>query len=35
MHSLEEPFYFNACRYESDKMARVLCIAAGIEKLNI
>ena len=28
----EEPFHFNTCRYENGKIARVLCIAAGIQK---
>jgi hypothetical protein len=30
MHNTEEPFHFNTCRYENDKAARALCIAAGI-----
>ena len=30
MQNHEEPFHYISRRYENDKIARVLCIAAGI-----
>lgn len=34
MQNFEEPFHYLIRRCESDKIARILCIAAGHEKLN-
>jgi hypothetical protein len=34
MQNIEEPFHYNTRRFESGKIARILCIAAGHEKLN-
>ena len=34
MQNIEEPFYYSTRRCESDKIARILCIAAGLKKLN-
>ena len=34
MQNYEEPFHYVSRRCESDKIARVLCMAAGLQKLN-
>ena len=34
MQNFEEPFHLNTRRFESGKIARILCIAAGLKKLN-
>ena len=34
MQNIEEPFHLDTRRCESDKVARILCIAAGLKKLN-
>ena len=34
MQNYEEPFHLNTRRCDGDKIARILCMAAGQEKLN-
>jgi hypothetical protein len=34
MQNIEEPFHFATRRFENGKIARILCITAGLKKLN-
>ena len=31
MQNYEEPFHLVPCRIENDKMARILCVTAGLK----